>query len=649
MGFVRPCPPLVRIPMVSRILAESLVTPKVTKPQQFMAPGDPKTTARGITLLSVIVVVAVLYFARVVFIPLALSILLAFMLAPLVIRFRRAGLGRVLSTGIVVCFAFTVLTVITLFVTVQLADVISRTPEYETNVRKKFGAIKESSGPVLNRLSGVVRDITEGLAPPPAEPSAPGKSEKPVPVEIRQGAFSPLELLQKVLGSIVHIILMASVVVVFVIFILVQREDLRDRFIRLAGESRVHITTQLLDDAARRLSRYLLAQFAINATFGIFAAVGLYFIGIPNPILWGILAALMRYVPYLGIWIAALLPMALAFAVEPGWVKMAAIIALYLGIDLLVYNFAEPLLYGSSTGVSPLAILVASIFWTWLWGPVGLLLATPLTVIVLAMGRYIPSLHFLSVMLGDEQVLTHSTRFYQRMLALDLDEATEIAEEYLKDHTLVELYDELLIPALSLAEEERHRGRLDEERQKIFYKNFRILIEDIAERADLLVVEAKQTQGAPDKGLATTKPLTSSPRDVSVLCIPARDEADALASLMLAQLLQKRGIQAKGLPVGSLASECLEAVEAENARIACVSSVPPHGYMHARYLCRRLSSRFQDLKLVAAVLSQTDLEDLRKRQPAIAANDLASTLKQALAEVLSFVPVASSAAAQPAQ
>lgn len=634
--------------MVPQKTSDRHMASEVTKPHRFMAAGDPKTTARGITLLSVIVVVAVLYFARVVFIPLALSILLAFMLAPLVIRFRRMGLGRALSAGIVVCVAFTVLSVLSLFVAVQLAEVISRTPEYESNVRKKFVSIKESSGPVLHRVSGVVRDITEGLAPPPAESPTPGKSEKPVPVEIRQGAFSPFEILQTILGSVMHMLLIGSVVVVFVIFILVQREDLRDRFIRLAGESRVHVTTQLLDDAATRLSKYLLAQFAINATFGIFAAIGLYFIGIPNPVLWGILAALLRYVPYLGIWVAALLPMALAFAVEPGWVKLPAIIALYLGIDLFVYNFAEPLLYGSSTGVSPLAILVASIFWTWLWGPVGLLLATPLTVIVLAMGRYIPSLHFLSVMLGDEEVLTPCTRFYQRMLALDLDEATEIAEEYLKKHTLVELYDDVLIPALSMAEEERHQGGLDDDRQKTFYKNFRILLEDIAERADSLI-EIKAPFTETDNAPTPIPKVATESLDVSVLCIPARDEADALASLMLAQLLQKRGIQAKGLPVGSLASECLDAVEAEKARIACVSAVPPHGYMHARYLCRRLSSRFQDLKLVAAVLTQADLEELRRRQPAITANDLAATLKQALAEILSFVPVASSAATQPAR
>lgn len=588
--------------------------------------------------MSVVVVVAVLYFAHVVFIPLALSILLAFMLAPVKIRLRRMGLGKVAATGIVVGFAFTVLAIVTLFVTVQLAEVVSRTPEYESNVRKKLSSIKESSGPVLSRVSKVVRDVTEGLAPPPAEPSVPGKLEKPVPVEIRQGAFSPLEWLQGVLGSVMHVLLTVSVVAVFVIFILVQREDLRDRFLRLAGESRIHLTTQLLDDAGRRLSRYLLAQFAINATFGIFASVGLYFIGIPNPILWGILAGLLRYVPYLGIWIAALLPVMLAFAVEPGWVKVPAILALYLGIDLCVYNFAEPLLYGSSTGVSPLAILVASVFWTWLWGPVGLLLATPLTVIVLAMGRYIPSLHFLSVLLGDEDVLAPATRFYQRMLALDLEEATELAEEHVKNYGLMELYDDLLIPALGMAEAERHRGGMDDDRRKSLYRNFRTLIDDIADRAEILQARgAQQGNGRLESGQTDT---VTGILDAAVLCIPARDEADALASLMLARLLKKRGIQAKGLPAGSLASECVEAVECGNVRIACVTAVPPQGYVHARYLCRRLSSQFKDLKLVATIFNQPSIEELRRRRPAIRATDLAATLKQALAQVISFVPIA---------
>src|SRR5262249_43403188 len=281
--------------------------------------------------------------------------------------------------------------------------------------------------------------------------------EKPVPVEIRRSAFSPFEIIQKMLGSFLNIVVTAGIVLVFVIFMLIERTDLRDRVIRLGGARRVHATTRMLDDASRRVSRYLLNQLVINAAYGASTAVGLYFIGVPNPFLWGLVAALLRYIPYLGIWIAAAMPAALAFAVEPGWVKVPVVFGLYFGIDLIMYNFVEPLLYGNSTGLSPLAILVAAVFWTWLWGPVGLLLSTPLTVCVVVLGRHIPQLWFIRILLSDEPVLSPETRLYQRLLAMDLEEATEIAEEFLKDKPLDEFYDRVIVPTLSLAEEDRHR------------------------------------------------------------------------------------------------------------------------------------------------------------------------------------------------
>ena len=480
----------------------------------------------------------------------------------------------------------------------------------------------------------LIRQVNTELSPRIASSSEPPNGDKPVPVEIRKDVLSPLDMVQNVLGSLISLILTAAVVVVFVLFMLVQREDLRDRIIRLAGETRVSLTTQLLDDAAKRVSRYLLAQLGVNVAFGLCAGIGLFIIGVPNPLLWGMLAAVLRYVPYLGIWIAALGPVAVAFAVEPGWVKVPAVFGLYMGIDLLIYNFVEPLLYGSSTGISPIAILAAAVFWTWLWGPVGLLLATPLTVCVVSIGHFVPRLHFLSVILGDQKVLAPDTRFYQRMLAMDLDEATEIAEEFVKGRSLKELFDKVFVPALRSAEEERHRGTFDESRQRAFYQNTALLIEDITERANELI--------APEPLSAGESPSPASSDGHSsqsvVVCLAARDEADGLAAQMLAALLTRRGVRVTALGQ-CLASEAAEAVVREEGRIACVCAVPPAGYMHARYLCRRLRDRFQDLKIVAAILTDGDAETIRQHRPGISADAIVPSLSAALAEVLAVIPV----------
>jgi predicted PurR-regulated permease PerM len=588
-----------------------------------------------ITLLTVVIVVAVLYLARVVFIPLALAVLLAFMLGPLVIRLRHWGLGRGLATTLVVLFTFIILGIIGTVLASQLADLAHKLPGYEQNIRKKFESIRTSGGSLVNRVTHILHNVTEGFTPAP--PGSQPNEQHTVPVEIHRPPFSPLQVIQKILSSIVNVLLMAGVVIVFVIFIMVQREDLRDRLIRLAGRGRVNVATQLFDEAAHRVSRYLIAQFFVNAAYGLATGLALAFIGVPNPLLWGILAALLRYIPYLGIWIAALMAAAIAFAVEPGWVKVPIILGIYVGLDVLMYNLVEPLLYGTSTGISPIAILVAAVFWTWLWGPVGLLLATPLTVCVVVLGRYVPKLEFLSVMLSDEEVLTPATRFYQRMLAMDLDEATEVAEEFLKGRSLEELYDTVIIPALSLAEEERHRGKLNESRQQFLFRNTRMLIEDLAERADDLVAgndSAKPRNGCPPH----TKPSTvTSNRPPQVLCVPARDEADEIAALMLAQLLKKRGIEAQGLPVNALTVNGLGEENRKEARVACISSVPPYGFMHARYLCQQLRARFQKARLVAAILTEHDVEEVRHRQPPLSADDLASSLHQALQEIVAFL------------
>jgi predicted PurR-regulated permease PerM len=595
------------------------------------------TNGGSATLLTVVIVVAVLYFARVVLIPLALAVLFSFLFTPIVVRLRHWGLGRVSSSVIVVLCSFLVMSIIGTAMTSQLTDTARKMPEYQENIRKKLQSIRSSGGGWITRVTRVVSNFTDELIPPPPAPvkNQTGE-EKPVPVEIRKAPFAPFELMQKILGSVLNIVLMMGVVVVLVIFMLIQREDLRDRLIRLIGAGKVNVATQALDDASERVSRYLLAQLIVNIAYGMLAGLGLYFLRVPDPLLWGIVAALLRYIPYLGIWIAALMPAAMAFAVEPGWIKVPAIFGLYFGIDLLIYNLVEPFLYGTSTGVSPFAILLAAVFWTWLWGPVGLLLATPLTVCLVVIGRYVPSLEFLSVMLSDEPVLKAETRFYQRLLAMDLEEATHVAEEFLKGKSLEALDDEVIVPALTLAERDRHRGKLDEAHEQFLFQNTRLLAEDMAERAED-VIEGN-TSPRTCNGNKEPVPRTngSDGSEPEVLCIPARDEADEIAALMLAQLLNKKGVTARALSAHALASECLQEVDQGQTRLACIVAVPPLGYTHARYLCRRLRSQFPALKLVAAILTERDVEEIKNRKPAIPADELVTSLKQAVTAICSL-------------
>ena len=372
-----------------------------------MPEGNRSNPPVGGRLLTVVGIIAGLYFARIVLIPLALAILLAFLLAPAVHWIRRRGVWRTPAVLFVVLCAFAMVGAIGTVVAVQLSDLAHRLPDYEHNFHQKLDSIRESGGGLVTRVSRWVQNTTEELTPkttPPETPKAGQKSDPaPIPVEIAHSNFSPVSVVQKILGSVISVLTTAVIVVVFVIFMLLQERSLRNRLLRLAGPGHGNLTTRVLQDAGRRVSRYLIAQTLVNAAYGLMLGTVLYFIGVPNPILWGTLATLFRFIPYVGIWIAAIMPAAVAFAIEPGWIKMPLIFGLYIGIDVCLYNFVEPFLYGNSTGVSPLAILIAAVFWTWLWGPVGLLLSTPLTVLVLAVGRHVPTFEFLNTLLGDDK------------------------------------------------------------------------------------------------------------------------------------------------------------------------------------------------------------------------------------------------------
>ncbi|XIA67881.1 AI-2E family transporter [Bradyrhizobium sp. TZ2] len=372
----------------------------------------------------------------------------------------------------------------------------------------------------------------------------------------------------------------AGLVVIFVIFVLLEREDLRDRFIKLAGAGDLQKSTQAINDATARVSRYLLMQLVVNLTYGIPIGIALYFIGVPNAPLWGLLAAVLRFIPYLGPFLAALFPIALAVAVDPGWTMLFWVVGVFLVAELISNNVVEPWLYGASTGLSSLAMIIAAIFWTMLWGPVGLFLATPLTVCAVVIGRYVPQLEFLGVLLGSDPVLAPEEQLYQRLLAGNLEEAVEIAEDYVDKYSSHELYDNVAIPALRLAENDRQRSTTD--------INYRRLV---ADTAVFVVREVEDHIREKTSSAAERSENRTAERPPCVLCVAGRTELDHAAAEMLAQVLEERSISAKVLPPIAVSQGALGQLGLEGVDVVCLSYLHPQPQVYARYILRRLRRR----------------------------------------------------------
>jgi predicted PurR-regulated permease PerM len=547
--------------------------------------------------LMLALVTAALYFARDLLIPLALAILLAFLLAPAVVRLEHARLGRIPSTAIVVVAAFAVIGAIGWLTTTQVIGLVDNLPEYRVAIKAKFERLKGEPGSSMDRASQAVRELGAdlGVTPPPAPaPAAPGgaaRVREPVPVaevpERPPTARETMGTIGSVLAPLFAPIATFGAVVVFTVVILLQRADLRDRLYRLAGERRISVTASAIEEAAERVSRYLRMQVLINVSYGLPIGVALYLLGIPNALLWGILAAVLRFVPYVGPWVAAAFPLTLALATGDGWTLVLWTAGVFLALELVSNNVIEPWLYGASTGLSPVAILVSALFWTWLWGIPGLLLAVPLTVCVAVIGRYIPQLGFLDVILGDTPVLAPHERLYQRLLAGDDYDADAIVARHLAEHGRVSLYGTVLMPALGLVEQDRHRDLLDEARLHTVLGAMQRLIDASGgERHD-----AGPPPGSERHDAATT----------GVLIVAAHDEADALVGRMLAGLLSERGIPVESLGEGALASEVVERVNDRAVQTVCISAVPPMAAVHAAYLCKRLRQRCPGTYIVAGL------------------------------------------------
>lgn len=604
-------------------------TPSPPAPRPVVAAD--RTSNPLATAALIIVVMAGLYIGQDILIPLALAALLSFVLAPVAIRLDRLGLRRVPSVLLVVALACAVTGGVSLIVGSQIVSLADNISQYRLNIIEKVHSLQLSfpGQGIIGKTSTVLKEIGSELSAGSEQPkdqlAAPGQErrQEPVPVRIDTSQTNPLDIIRNVIGPLLGPIATAGLVVVFVSFMLIEREDMRNRFIRLIGGRDLNATTEALDEAARRVSRYLLSQLVVNVTYGLPIGIGLYVIGIPNALLWGVLATVLRFVPYLGPFIAASFPLALAVAVDPGWTMVAWTVALFLVIELISNNVVEPVLYGSSTGLSSVAVILAAIFWTLLWGPVGLFLSTPLTVCLVVIGRYVPQLQFLDVLLGSEPVLTPAERFYQRMLASDWEEGADIAEEYLKEgKSLAAFHDEVVLPALRLAEWDRQRQALPPDR-----------VEAVAAAIDRVIDELEPDDGESD---------LEQPADASVLCGGGRTLLDRTAGRLLAQLLRHQGVAAQVLPLASPRAEDIMRIAPPPTRIIVLAYLGASGLAHARHACRRLRRRLPEAVLVIALWNGQRAPE-KSADPAaeIGADLTATTLQETLAQVLDRLAEAS--------
>ena len=553
-----------------------------------------------------IALVGVLYLTRELLVPLALAILLAFVLAPVVKAFRRLRVPRVASEMLGVLLAVGVVSGVGVLMGRQLADLAEGLPAYQATVMAKMDGLFGGGG-LIGRASDLLHALGESLAqrgnaPSPAAPQA---GLPPLPVEVREPTPGVLTLVQRVVGPLLGPVATTGIVIVFVVFLLLYREDLRDRGIKLMGSRDLQRTTAALNDAASRLSKYFLAQTALNAAFGIGVAAGLWAIGIPNPLLWGVIAGLTRFVPFIGGIIAAVFPVLLAVAVDPGWTMLIWVVALFAVAEAVMGQVVEPLVYGHSTGLSPVAVLLATAFWAWLWGPVGLLLATPLTVGLVVLGRHVDRLEFLDVLLGDRAALAPPEAFYQRALAGDGDGLAEQADLQLRTMPLGAYYDDVALPGLALAQGDAARGALDRARLDVLRARVDGLLDDLSDHEDpepALATEGPVERPGAD-GAPPATPLPPPPPSWSnpgtVLCVTGRGRMDEQATAMLVQVLALGGFGAAALPGEALR----DAAPAPDGVKAVVLSALDggSGAASARYAMRRLRRRFPDALLVAGL------------------------------------------------
>ncbi|SFP44967.1 AI-2E family transporter [Sphingomonas rubra] len=556
-------------------------------------------------------VIAALYFGQDVLIPITLAVMLSFVLSPVVNLLQRWRLWRAPAVIVTVLAALGVLGLIGTLIGSQAASLTADAPQYARTIQAKVEGVQ---GFALTRMASLTKEFGGGSHARPASASAAapaGSGERrPVPVEVVQSGTSPFAIAKTVVEPILGPLETTILVLIVAIFVLMQKEDLRDRFIRLFGSSDLHRTTRALDDAGQRLSKYFLSQLAVNTCFGLVIGIGLWLIGVPSPAMWGVMAGLLRFVPYIGSFLAAVAPAALAAAVDPGWGMAIEVVALFVVIEPITGYVVEPLLYGHSTGLSPVSVIVSAIFWTWLWGPIGLIMSTPLTLCLVVMGRHVKSLEFFDVLLGDRPALTPVETFYQRILADNPDEALAQAEALLTDRSLADYYDGVVLEGLKLAVEDQARGTIDQARAAGMTRSMRSIVADLQPRA---------------------APVDEPGDRQRIALIAGHGVFDETVTAMLAQLLGERSVAARRIAANQVTRDGIEALDLSGVEVIAISYLEVTGSpAQLRYLVRRLRAKAPGARVVVGMwpLGEKALDDAGVQQ-ALGADRYVSSLAEA--------------------
>lgn len=555
--------------------------------------------------------IVVLYLGAGILVPLVLAVLLAFALAPMIRRIRRMHVPHILAVVIAVLLAATILGTIGYLIVTQLVKLASDLPEYQATVTAKLQGLQHSfgDGQFIDSLMGAMDRLTGQF-----EAAEAAGAVRPTPVTITNGGANPLGLVQGVLGSVLGPLATAAIVIIFLIFLLLEREDLRDRFLKLVSRGDLRTSTKVMNEAAARVGRYLLVQFGVNFAYGAIFSIGLTLIGVPNAVLWGLLAALFRYIPFVGTLIAASIPFTLAFAVDPGWSMLIASVALFVCLELIITNAIEPRLYGSSTGLSPLAVLIAAMFWATMWGPIGLILSTPLTVCIVVLGRYVPQLAFFETLLGSEPVMSQPERLYQRLVAGNVEEALELAETYVSTKDVAGFYNIVAIPALQLAEHDLSRDAADLSNRRNIVDGMRAVIDDI----DLETGARPVTDDAP-----------------KILCIGGRTELDAAAAHILSRLIDPKNGHAKALAPLVIRQESIGQLALDGVEVICLCYLDDNPRSHARLVARRLLRRNPSLKIIAVAIGANPDNGARPQDWGVV--EIASAMPEAVAAIATLI------------
>ena len=623
-----------------------------------------------IVTLMILAIIAFMYFAAEVLRPLALALLLSLVLAPLVGWLQRRGLPRVPAVVLTVILALGTLGGVGFVVIQQLSSLANDLAENRGAIEEKLSDLVSKGKPsTVNEIQDMLEDVSRGVTSgdvldqaegDPDEAAEDGIPADPVLAETPEmpGAAAPIEQLREApaddakaadpvkvevvdvptiqdrfstaVGPLMEPATIFGIVFVLTLFMLITKDDLLGRVIQVIGLSHISLTTRTMAESGQRISYYLMTFSFYNAICGVILGFGLFLIGVPYSVLWGFLVAVLRFIPYVGPMVAFVLPLGYSFAFSDGWFQPLMVVALFVIFEAISEYVLEPILYGRTTGITAVGLLIAAMFWTWLWGAPGLLLATPLTVCLAVLGKYVPALRFFATMLGEEAILDRHARYYQRLLARDQDGAVDVVEEAEADETSESIYDEILIPALSRAERDLTRGAIDEDEQSFIWHVTRCLLDDLDDR-DVAKAKADEAKNGDSKKTRGKAPRTKK----KVLGIASEDVADALALRMLAMSLRDDGVEVEIMTEITSAGDAAEQVGDETSCLVILSHLPPVGLSAARRLVKSINARWPDIPLwVGRWKESANAEKIRDRLTSMGADRVVLSITEARSEIL---------------